>query len=79
MGKSLWNGVFTLNIDTVPKLLHYGLDLFGKRVPKNQILLICYDPAHVMDHQSGFQGYKTFPLGLLMAGIQFHMSILCGS
>ena len=43
------------------------------------IFWLCKAAANVMEDQSGFQGYKTFPLGLLMAGIQFHMSIMCGS
>ena len=44
-----------------------------------QYLWLFEAAAHVMEVQSGFQGYKTFALGLLMAGIEFCMSILCGS
>jgi len=53
--------------------------VFGGRWPKYQYFWLCEAAAHVMEDQSGFQGYKTFPLGLLMAAIQFHMFILYNS
>ncbi len=49
------------------------------RWPIYQYFWLCEAAANVMDDQSGGQGYKSFALGLLMAGIQFHLSILYGS
>ena len=42
------------------------------RVPKSEYLLMCEAPAHVMDHQSGSQGYITFQWGLFMLLIHFY-------
>ena len=54
----------------------HGLDLIGVvRVPKNEHFLMCEAPAHVIDHQSGFQGYKTFQWGLFMFMIHFYTTI----
>ena len=33
---------------------------FGVRWPKYQYFWLCEAAAHVMEDQSGFQGYKTF-------------------
>ncbi len=57
--KNIWkgDGVFTLNIGHVPTFSSSGP--FGMSVPKNEHFLMCEAAAHVMDHQSGSQGYKT--------------------
>ena len=43
------------------------------RWPIYQYFWLCEAAAHVMEDQSGFQGYKSFPLlGLSMACIEIH-------
>ena len=76
MGLSLWNGVLTLNIATEPTF-SWAVPLWCK-MANYQYFLLCEAAAHVMNDQSGFQCFKSFPLGLLMAGIlQFYF--FCGS
>ena len=53
-----------------------SLAIIGVRVPKNEPFLMCEAPAHVMDHQSGSQGYKTFQWGLFMFVIRLYTTIL---
>ena len=77
MDLSLWNGVLTLSIVTGPTF-SFAYPLYSVQ-QQYQYFWLCEAAAHVIEDQSGFQGYKSFPLGLLMAGIQFHMSIICGS
>ena len=52
---------------------------FQKVWPKFQYFPFCEAEDHVMVDQSDFQGYKTFPLGLSIAVIQFYRFMLCGS
>ena len=77
MGLSRWNGVLTLSIVTGPTFS--WAVLLCCKMANYQYFWLCEAAAHLMVDQYGFQGYKTFPLGLLMAAIQFYMFILCGS
>ena len=78
MCQSLWNGVLTFSIVNWPTF-SWTVPLWCVRWMKYQYFWLCEAADHVIENQSGFHGKKMFSLGPLMVGIQFNVSILCGS